>query len=71
LEPHAIRLGNVNPERPFHFCLQNLTFFQKASKYARKSNRKLMFTEELFNEGRQRILDTESDRKVAAALGIK
>jgi hypothetical protein len=51
--------------------LQNLTFFRIVSAYVRKSNRKLIFTGELLNEARQRILNGESQRKVAAALGTK
>jgi transcription initiation factor TFIIIB Brf1 subunit/transcription initiation factor TFIIB len=42
-----------------------------ASTYVRKSIRNFTFTGELLNEERQRILNGESQRKVAAALGSK
>jgi hypothetical protein len=42
-----------------------------ASTYVRKSNRNLIFTGKILSETRQRILNGESQRKVAAALGTK
>jgi hypothetical protein len=42
-----------------------------ASTYVRKSNKNLIFTGEILSEARQRILNGEIQRKVAAALGTK
>jgi hypothetical protein len=42
-----------------------------ASRNIRKSKQKIDFYGELLNEARQRILNGESQRRVAAALGTK
>jgi transcription initiation factor TFIIIB Brf1 subunit/transcription initiation factor TFIIB len=42
-----------------------------SSTYSRKSDRKLIFTPEILDEGRRRIENGESQRKVAASLGTK
>jgi hypothetical protein len=42
-----------------------------ASSYVREPNMKLDFYEGLLNEARLRMLKRQSQRKVAAALGIK
>jgi hypothetical protein len=39
--------------------------------YCRKSDRKLIFTQEIHDEARRRIENGESQRKVAASLGTK
>jgi hypothetical protein len=65
-------LGNENLEQSFHICFfAKLDFFRIASKYIRKSSRKLMFMEELFNEARRRMLHGENQRKEATVLGTK
>lgn len=40
------------------------------SKYVRKSNRELKFTEELLNEARRRKENGESQRSIADSLGV-
>jgi transcription initiation factor TFIIIB Brf1 subunit/transcription initiation factor TFIIB len=42
-----------------------------SSTYSRKSDRKLIFTQENHDEARRRIENDESQRKVAASLGMK
>jgi SpoVK/Ycf46/Vps4 family AAA+-type ATPase len=42
-----------------------------SSIYCRKSDRKLIFTEEILDEARRRIENGESQRKLVASLGTK
>jgi transcription initiation factor TFIIIB Brf1 subunit/transcription initiation factor TFIIB len=42
-----------------------------SSTYSRKSERKLIFTQEILDEARNRIENAESQRKVAASVGTK
>jgi transcription initiation factor TFIIIB Brf1 subunit/transcription initiation factor TFIIB len=41
------------------------------STFSRKSDRKLIFTQEILDEARRRTENGESQRKVAASLGMK
>jgi predicted RNA binding protein with dsRBD fold (UPF0201 family) len=42
-----------------------------SSTYSRKSDGKLIFTQEILDEARRRIENGESQRKVVASLGTK
>jgi hypothetical protein len=68
-ELHALRLGICTF---LQFCLfAKPDFFQNGFNVCKKVRQKFYFMGEILNEARQRILNGESQRKVAAALGTK